>query len=61
VTSDSEKTPLGDQLLIAGVTPVSMRERLEHLWHMPKLATKRQKPCDDGLFDLAARNQLELF
>ena len=61
MSSDSEKTALGDQYLIVGVKPVSMRDRLEAMWEMPKLALRRQKPRNKGLFDLAARNQLELF
>jgi hypothetical protein len=60
-TPDSKLTPNGSQLLIPGVKPLTMRDRLELLWQLPKLPAKRQKPCDDGLFDLAARNQLELF
>ena len=43
----TEPTEQGDQMLVAGVTPITTR--------VP------QKLPDSGLFDLAARNQLDLF
>jgi len=59
----SEDTPGGVQALVPGVTPVSLRERLEVMARQP-LRGKRgpvlQKPCDIALFDEAARNQLDL-
>lgn len=57
----SEPTPEGEQVLMPGVAPISQRERLERRMVAPLLATKFQKPLDIGLFDLAARNQLDLF
>jgi hypothetical protein len=56
-----EPTPIGEQRLIPGVAPVSLRQRLEHRAAQPLAPTKLQKPLDIGLFDLAARNQLDLF
>lgn len=57
----SEPTPHGEQMLVPGVTPISLRERLEQLTQAPLMPRKLQKPLDVGLFDLAARNQLDLF
>ena len=57
----SEPTPEGEQTLVPGVAPISVRERLERLSEGPLLPRKLQKPLDIGLFDLAARNQLDLF
>ena len=59
----TEPTDLGDQYLISGVAPVSLRQKLELIASLP-LQPKRasqQKPCDIGLFDETARNQLDLF
>ena len=57
----SEPTEAGEQRLIPGVAPVRLRERLMLLAEAPLLPRKAQKPADYGLFDLNARNQLELF
>ena len=57
----SEPTPEGEQTLVPGISPISIRERLEHLTQAPLGPRKLQKPLDIGLFDLAARNQLDLF
>ena len=57
----SEPTPEGEQTLVPGVAPISVRERLERLADAPLMSRKVQKPLDVGLFDLAARNQLDLF
>lgn len=58
-----EDTPVGPQYLIEGIKLVSLREKLEYLASMPVRSkrTRAQKPCDIGLFDETARNQLELF
>lgn len=58
---ESEPTPVGEQMLVPGVSAVSARERLQALAAAPLVAVKLQKPCDLGLFDEAARNQLDLF
>jgi hypothetical protein len=57
----SEPTPIGEQRLVPGVAPITMRDRLESRMAAPLLPTRPQKPLDLGLFDLAARNQLDLF
>ena len=57
----SEVTETGEQTLIPGVQPISLRERLEHRMLGPLTPLKLQKPLDIGLFDLAARSQLDLF
>ena len=57
----SEPTAIGEQTLVPGVAPVTMRARLEARMAAPMLPNRPQKPADCGLFDLAARNQLELF
>jgi hypothetical protein len=57
----SEPTPEGEQTLVPGIAPITVRERLQHRAEAPLIARKLQKPLDIGLFDLAARNQLDLF
>lgn len=57
----SEPTPEGEQTLVPGVAPISIRERLERLTQAPLGPRKLQKPLDIGLFDLVGRNQLDLF
>jgi len=56
-----EMTDQGEQSLMPGVTPITMRQRLEALAQGPLIATKQQKPLNIGLFDEDARNQLALF
>ena len=59
----TEITPEGVQALVPGVAPVTLRERLEVMARKPmtpKRGPTLQKPCDIGLFDEAARNQLDL-
>lgn len=59
----AEDTPEGRQVLVPGVAPVSLRERLEVMASQPvtpKRGPVLQKPCDIGLFDEAARAQLDL-
>jgi hypothetical protein len=57
----SEPTPIGEQRLVPGVAPITMRDRLQARMTAPLLPTRPQKPLDLGLFDMAARNQLDLF
>ena len=57
----SEMTPLGEQFLVCGITPLRLADQLALRAAAPLLPIKAQKPLDIGLFDLAARNQLELF
>lgn len=56
-----EPTEAGDQCLVPGVNPINLRQRLEALANAPLLPKKAQKPPNHGLFDLNARNQLDLF
>ena len=58
---ETEATDQGEQKLIHGVHPVSMKERLNVLAAHPMASTKLQRPCDLGLFDDVARNQLDMF
>lgn len=60
----TETTPEGEQLLTPGVKPITLRDRLAVRADQP-IAPKRnpnapQRPCDIGLFDEAARNQLDM-
>jgi len=61
---ETETTPEGAQTLVPGVRPVTLRERLEARMAAPMAPKRnpnaRQKPLDIGLFDEAARNQLDL-
>ena len=57
----SEPTPIGEQRLVPGVVPITIRDRLEARMAAPLLPTRPQKPLDLGLFDMAARDQLDLF
>lgn len=56
-----ERTPQGFQLMLAGVRPQAMKEKLDWLIAQPMRPRKHQKPCDIGLFDEESRKQLELF
>ena len=58
---DAEWSDCGEQTLIPGVRPVSLRERLTLQASAPLIAKKSQKPLNIGLFDEGARNQLNLF
>ena len=57
----SEPTPQGEQTLAAGIAPITPHDRLTLRAAAPMRARTQQKPCDLGLFDLAARQQLDLF
>ena len=58
---ETEATDQGEQKLICGVHPVSMKARLNVLAAHPLAPTKLQKSCNIGLFDEMARNQLDMF
>lgn len=58
---DSEPTECGEQTLIPGVPPVTLRQRLALAQAQPLAPIKAQKPLNIGLFDENARNQLSLF
>ena len=57
----SEPTEAGEQTLMPGVAPVRLGDRLALLAAAPMMPRKAPRPADFGLFDLAARDQLELF
>lgn len=57
----SEPTPEGEQFLLPGVPPLSLRQRLALLIAAPLGPRVPQKPLNVGLFDADARNQLSLF
>lgn len=56
-----EVTPIGNQTLVPGVAPITPRDRLAMRANAPLEPKKRQRPADHGLFDLGARNQVEMF
>ena len=56
-----ERTPQGLQLMVDGVRPAGMKDRLDWLMAQPMRPRRLQKPCDEGLFDTESRKQLELF
>jgi hypothetical protein len=57
----SEPTDQGEQVLVPGITPVTLRQRLATLLAAPLAPRKPQRPMNIGLFDEDARNQLDLF
>lgn len=57
---ESEPTPEGEQTLLQGVKPVTLRERLQFRTEAPLEPRSLQKRCDHGLFDLNARAQIDL-
>ena len=56
-----EATEIGLQALIPDVTPITVADRLSLRAAAPMRPKRLQKACDFGLFDLAARDQLDLF
>lgn len=57
----TEPTPEGEQILVPGVAPIALRDRLALRLAAPMTPRKPQKPLNIGLFDEDARNQLALF
>ncbi|MBW8786126.1 MAG: hypothetical protein JF593_16135 [Novosphingobium sp.] len=47
------------QSLVPGVAPITARDRLRFRAEAPLAAPRAQRACDHGLFDLAARDQLD--
>ena len=64
MSRQSESTEVGDQTLINGVRPITLRDRLGVMAALPmtpkRNPTAPQKPCDHGLFDEVGRAQLDL-
>ena len=56
-----EATAIGPQSLVPGVVPITTRDRLIWRAAAPLAPKKPQRGCDHGLFDLAARDQLDMF
>lgn len=59
-----QQTDMGEQTLIDGVRPITLRDRLSLMATQP-MTPKRspgasQKPCDHCLFDEVGRTQLDL-
>lgn len=57
----AEPTDTGLQKLIPEVAPITAADRLALRADAPLRPKKLQKPCDFGLFDLAGRDQLDMF
>ena len=57
----SEQTPIGEQVLVPGVAPITPAQRLNLRANAPMEPRKPQRPADHGLFDTNARNQIEMF
>ena len=62
---ETEQTEVGEQWLVDGVRPISLRERLEAMTEHPMVPRRHpgaaQKACDIGLFDEVGRAQIDLF
>jgi hypothetical protein len=58
---DSEQTPIGEQMLVHGVTPITPAQRLTIRANAPMEPRKPQRPADHGLFDTVSRTQIEMF
>jgi hypothetical protein len=61
MSAPSEPTDQGEQVLVPGVPPITLRQRLAALLVAPLAPRKPQRPMNIGLFDEDARNQLDLF
>ena len=61
VQLEAEVTPIGVQTLVTGVAPISPAQRLAMLAEAPLQPRRPQRPVDHGLFDVNARNQIEMF
>ena len=64
MTRKCEPTAVGDQTLIDGVRPVTLRDRLTVMASQPMTPKRNpnapQKQCDHGLFDEVGRAQMDL-
>jgi hypothetical protein len=61
IALETEITPTGVQTLVTGVAPITPRERLAMRADAPLTPKKPQRHADHGLFDVNARNQIEMF
>lgn len=64
MTRQTEKTEVGEQTLITGVTPVTLGKKLTARTTHPMVPKRKpnavQKSCDIGLFDEVGRAQIDL-
>jgi hypothetical protein len=58
---EAEATAIGLQTLVTGVAPITPAQRLALRANAPLQPRRVQRPADYGLFDLGARNQIEMF
>ena len=56
----SERTDAGAQMVMRGVKPITLRDRLAVMAAAPITPRVTQKSCDHGLFDLQSRKQTDL-
>lgn len=60
----SEQTPVGDQIVVPGVQPITLRDRLMVRAAAPMTPKRnphaQQKPCDVGLFDEVSCSQVDI-
>ena len=61
VALEAEVTPIGVQTLVIGVAPISPAQRLAMLADAPLQPRRPQRAAAHGLFDVHARNQIEMF
>jgi len=61
---EMDMTDAGDQTLIDGVRPITLRDRLTVMASQPMTPKRNpntpQKQCDHGLFDEVGRAQIDL-
>lgn len=64
MTRETESNDIGDQTLIDGVRPITLRDRLLVMASQPMTPKRNpnapQKQCDHGLFDEVGRAQIDL-
>lgn len=64
MTRETETTEVGEQTLMDGVRPITLRDRLRLMAASPMTPKRNpnvpQKQCDHGLFDEVGRAQTDL-
>ena len=64
MTRETETTEVGEQTLMDGVRPITLRDRLRLMAASPMTPKRNpnapQKQCDHGLFDEVGRAQIDL-
>jgi hypothetical protein len=61
IALEAEVTPICVQTLVSGVAPITLAQRLAIQADSPLQPRRPQRPTNHGLFDLGARNQIEMF